>query len=110
MFYANPGEFYPMSVCGNNSKQLSSNYSINEELIRPVCVESGNGNKTMILFGNSHAMFSHSAIARHFRGIYSEMTTIFQYGCYPLPAHQQPVETLPASRFFLKPLFLCFSV
>jgi hypothetical protein len=92
-----PGHGYILGLCGNSSKQIPSSYQIDPTLLQPVCNNTGNGNKTIVVFGNSHAMFLHSAIAHYFRDVYSEVWTVLQYGCFPLPANQQFKKFPPVS-------------
>lgn len=84
-----PSRGYVFTLCNNQTKQLPSNYTIDPNLIHSACYEHGRGNKTMVVFGNSHAIFTHAGIAYTFKDIYSEMTTIFKYSCVPLPEQQQ---------------------
>ncbi|KAI6198918.1 hypothetical protein M3Y96_00571500 [Aphelenchoides besseyi] len=50
---------------------------------------TGTGTKNIVVFGNSHAVFAHGGIAHIFRDLYSELTTVFQFSCVPLPENQQ---------------------
>ncbi|KAI6190372.1 Acyl-transf-3 domain-containing protein [Aphelenchoides bicaudatus] len=84
-----PTRGYVLALCTNQTKQLPSNYTIDPNLINSACYEKGNGNKTMVVFGNSHAIFSHSGIMHLFRGVYEELVTVFQFSCVPLPEDQQ---------------------
>lgn len=84
-----PIRSYVMSICRNQTKEVPSNYQIDLDLIFSICHDIGNGNKTIVIFGNSHAMFSHSGIAHAFRNVYSNIWTIFQLSCVPLPENQQ---------------------
>lgn len=52
-------------------------------------IHSLTGNKTIVVFGNSHAIFGHAGIAHLFRNISSSISTIFQFSCVPLPERQQ---------------------
>lgn len=49
----------------------------------------GHGNKTMMLFGNSHAEYGIIGIERVFRDLYSEFTTIMTQACVPFTARMQ---------------------
>jgi hypothetical protein len=89
MLAFNPMQIDGMSLCGENTKKAPSNYEIDPTLIYPICRDFGNGNKTIVVFGNSHAIFSHPGIAYIFRNVYSEISTIFEPACVPLPVNQQ---------------------
>lgn len=84
-----PTRGFVLALCTNQTKQVPSNYTIDPNLINSACHEQGTGNKTMVVFGNSHAIFSHAGIMHLFQDVYSEMTTIFQFSCVPLPEDQQ---------------------
>ncbi|KAI6237902.1 hypothetical protein M3Y95_00313500 [Aphelenchoides besseyi] len=84
-----PTRGYLMTFCGNKTKTIPSSYNFDSELIHAACNEKGTGRKNIVVFGNSHAVFAHAGIAHVFRDLYSELTTVFQFSCVPLPGNQQ---------------------
>ncbi|KAI6174828.1 O-acetyltransferase OatA [Aphelenchoides bicaudatus] len=67
-----------------NSREIPTNF-LNKtamgDLNQKPCVVRGNGTKTMVVFGNSHARASFYGIVNQFKDVIKEATLMFQNGC-----------------------------
>ncbi|KAI6212696.1 hypothetical protein M3Y94_00058200 [Aphelenchoides besseyi] len=83
----------------NKSVGWQSNYkefSTMGDLANNSCtVTDGNGTKTIVVFGNSHARTYMPGIMHAFRDVYSNITLLFRTGCFFLDAAPYQVSWLP---------------
>ncbi|KAI6170640.1 Acyl-transf-3 domain-containing protein [Aphelenchoides bicaudatus] len=86
---------YPM--CSDKNHRLSSKIKYLNVFEEIICHEKGNGNKTVIVIGNSHAFRPFTAIARMFRPLAREITLISVTSCFPGSEHHQS-SILPESK------------
>jgi hypothetical protein len=69
-------------TCMNRSHNLPSSYT-NSTNIQRICQVKGDGNKTIVVFGNSHSFMSFIGLTHFFKPIAKSITLIATPVCTP---------------------------
>ncbi|KAI6177821.1 O-acetyltransferase OatA [Aphelenchoides bicaudatus] len=73
---------YGMPICHNHTKKLPSSFK-NLSAFSMICNDQGNGDKNIVVFGNSHAFRAFVGIAQIFKPIAKTITLVSTSGCVP---------------------------
>ncbi|KAI6217188.1 Acyl-transf-3 domain-containing protein [Aphelenchoides besseyi] len=79
----------PFQKCRDTTKKLSTSYTKGLNMIANICHEKGNGDKNVLILGNSHASVLFPGITHAFRSIANKITLMSGWSCTPVPMENQ---------------------